>query len=473
MALDLSSNQISGRIPPELGDLSNLSYLSVDTNKLIGSIPLSFINLDALDDFYFSNTYLCEPNTQEFQHWKETVLTWTGTDIICFDCSTVEIPQVECEALVALYEDTLGPEWTNHTNWLETTTINEWFGVTLNDNHVSRLQIHTNNLKGSIPPELGDLDNLQILNFYGNQLSGSIPPKLGNLSNLTTLYLSDNQLTGTIPPGLGNLSNLQILSFNGNQLRGNIPPELGNLSSLVGLYLKANQLSGTIPPRLGNLASLMELYLSENQLSGSIPPELGNLSSLVGLNLNSNQLSGSIPLELGKLTNLVLFYLFENPLRGSLPMTLVNLTKLSNFSFLHTNLCEPANSDFQDWKKTIVFYDVSGLTCHAPVALADAYATAEDTQLVKAAAQGVLANDSDADGDVLSAELVADVSNGSLTLSADGSFTYMPGVNFFGEDIFTYKTFDTVEYSEIVSVTITVTQVTPTSFTIFLPITLR
>jgi hypothetical protein len=63
-----------------------------------------------------------------------------------------------------------------------------------------------------------------------------------------------------------------------------------------------------------------------------------------------------------------------------------------------------------------------------PVAVDDAYTTDEDTPL-NVVAPGVLGNDSDADGDPLTAILNTGVSNGTLTLNADGSFDYTPNAN--------------------------------------------
>ena len=78
------------------------------------------------------------------------------------------------------------------------------------------------------------------------RLSGKIPPELGNLSNLQWLGLVGNWLSGEIPPELANLSNLEQLNLGGNQLSGEIPPELGSLSNLRGLYIQHNQLSGCV-----------------------------------------------------------------------------------------------------------------------------------------------------------------------------------------------------------------------------------
>ena len=89
------------------------------------------------------------------------------------------------------------------------------------------LWLGSNQLTGSIPPELGDLTELQGLSLSGNQLTGSIPPELGDLTELQGLYLSGNQLTGSIPPELGDLTALQGLDLYNNKLTGSIPPELG------------------------------------------------------------------------------------------------------------------------------------------------------------------------------------------------------------------------------------------------------
>ncbi len=247
-----------------------------------------------------------------------------------FSCTGVtEIPQAECEALVALYNSTDGANWTDNTGWLSTNTPCSWRRVSCTDGHVLDLYLDSNQLSGSIPPELGNLSQLSWLCLGSNQLSGSIPPELGNLSQLSYLFLGNNGLSGSIPSELGNLSQLSELDLGSNQLSGGIPLELGNLSQLSELYLQGNQLSGGIPSELGNLSQLSYLFLGSNQLSGGIPSELGNLSQMQRLWLFDNQLSGSIPPELGNLSQLSYLDLRYNQLSGGLPPELGNLSQLS------------------------------------------------------------------------------------------------------------------------------------------------
>jgi hypothetical protein len=84
----------------------------------------------------------------------------------------------------------------------------------------------------------------------------------------------------------------------------------------------------------------------------------------------------------------------------------------------------------------------------APVAVVDTgYVVEQDGELIVPATAGVLANDSDVDGDALSAILVSPPANGELTLNSDGSFTYTPEPGFVGLITFTYRAFDGLEYS--------------------------
>jgi len=92
-----------------------------------------------------------------------------------------------------------------------------------------------------------------------------------------------------------------------------------------------------------------------------------------------------------------------------------------------------------------------------PLAGADTYTAVEDVTFTRTAAQGVLANDSDPDGDDITAVLVTGVSSGSLTLNPDGSFTYLGAPNYNGPDSFTYRARDSGNlYSSPVTVNLTV-----------------
>ena len=164
------------------------------------------------------------------------------------------------EVLVALYNATGGPNWTNNTNWLTDNDISTWHGVKASDGWITYLSLRTNNLTGEIPVELGNLTELTHLDLNYNQLSGGIPVELGNLANLTLLKFSGNALSGEIPVALGNLTKLRILAFDGNALSGGIPVELGNLTNLGDLNLGGNRLSGTLPQSLTGLTKLTKFH---------------------------------------------------------------------------------------------------------------------------------------------------------------------------------------------------------------------
>lgn len=108
----------------------------------------------------------------------------------------------------------------------------------------------------------------------------------------------------------------------------------------------------------------------------------------------------------------------------------------------------------------------------APVATADSYTATQDSVLT-VAQPGVLGNDSDGDGDGLTAVLITDVANGTLVLSADGSFIYTPTAGFTGSDSFTYSADDGVADSNVVTVTIEVVAAPASQPKIFLPFVVK
>ena len=92
----------------------------------------------------------------------------------------------------------------------------------------------------------------------------------------------------------------------------------------------------------------------------------------------------------------------------------------------------------------------------APVAVQDAYSVLVAGGTLTVAAPGVLVNDSDLDGDALTASRVAGPGAGVLTLNTNGGFTYKPNTTFTGTDSFTYRAFDGLLNSNTVTVRITV-----------------
>ena len=284
--LYLRYNNLTGPIPPELGNLSRLSELVLEGNSLSGPIPPELGRLDELATLAVDGNSLSGP-----------------------------IP----------------PELGNLTR-------------------LAGLELGGNELSGPVPPELGNLANLWRLDVAENRLSGPIPPELGRLANLWWLNLAFNQLSGPIPPELGRLVGLSRLYLWSNELSGPIPPELGRLRSLQALNLSENELSGPIPPELGNLASLENLQLVDNHLSGSLPPALGRLANLVDMGLDNNRLTGSVPASFRGLASLTRLTLNNNiGMSGPIPVSLAGLRRLSFLAAGGTDLCVPADPALLDW----------------------------------------------------------------------------------------------------------------------------
>ena len=320
-SLGLYENQLSGEIPPELGNLTNLTSLGLSRNQLSGEIPPELGNLTNLTSLYLNNNQL-----------------------------SGEIP----------------PELGNLTS-------------------LTSLYLNNNQLSGEIPPWLENITNLQYLRLEGNQLKGCVSGFMrdsfsrreaelsldisdctivdpGDREILAALYSSLGsdigfrrnappiyQWRGVILDASGRVAGLNLGDWRRDGTHGGvivgggeqrIPPELGNLVNLKRLDLSKTIMTGRIPPELGNLVNLRYLNLAVNWrdnkeilgpghtrpgLFGGIPPELGNLVNLEELYLQGNSLDGKIPSELGNLTNLRILDLgdeFSGCIPGSPPPSL-------------------------------------------------------------------------------------------------------------------------------------------------------
>lgn len=177
-----------------------------------------------------------------------------------------------------------------------------WPGVLCGGDRVGALNLQNARFNGPLPAEIGRIMYLHALeagcyrDFLSHGLGTgrcigspgltSLPPEIGKLSHLSILNLEGNLLT-SLPPEIGDLAGLSFLKVHENQLT-NLPVEIGNLPNLSYLDTHSNQLS-SIPSEIGDLFNLNKLDLSHNQLT-SLPSEIVNLSNLSYLDVSHNHL---------------------------------------------------------------------------------------------------------------------------------------------------------------------------------------
>ena len=323
---------LSGPIPPDVGNLSNLTRLSLSVNRLSGPIPPELSSLSNVTDLSLSENDLSGP-----------------------------IP----------------PELGNLSN-------------------LTQLHLSANDLSGPIPPELGRLSNLRQLHIgNGNNLRGPIPPELGNLSNLRVLLLNYANLTGQVPPELGSLADLWYLDLSGNGLSGTVPLIFRQLTRLsvftfdenAGLCLPHGMVEWyeSIENRRGQVCPdrevLSELYgatggegwtnaegwLEDGPLENWYGVDVDSAGLVSTLDLQGNGLSGSLPARLGDLASLTTLRIGDNALSGPLPTSL-SRTPLQELRYANTDLCVPDAAwfpRFRDWLAALPQHEGTGVQCPA------------------------------------------------------------------------------------------------------------
>jgi ELWxxDGT repeat protein len=286
-------------------DLGGGTYLPLECNTEGGSFPASLLTVDGTA----STDYLIGVGGN---HGMTGNLTVNIAEPGSFtDCSSVDVPQSECEALVSLYNTTDGPSWFNQLGWLTTDRLCSWYGIVCSDGYV------------------------ETINQFSNNMTGELAVDFSGFPVLWGIELSDNQLSGEFGTILGNLPpQLEVLYLSSNNLSGPIPSSISNFYGLLGLKLSSNQLTGDLSAIIDNMpTSLYYIYLDDNQFTGTIPASIGNFNDLSQFDISQNSdLSGTIALEI------------------------INLEPLWIFDFEDTALCEPDDPAYDDWEATISSY---------------------------------------------------------------------------------------------------------------------
>ncbi|KAE8780341.1 putative LRR receptor-like serine/threonine-protein kinase [Hordeum vulgare] len=300
--LDLSFNQFTGQLPPQVADMKSLKYLMLAENNFSGTIPPEYGRLAELQALDLSNN------------------TLSGV-----------IPA------------TIG----NLTSLL-------W------------LMLAGNQLSGQIPPEIGNCTSLLWLNLADNLLTGRIPPEMAEIGRNPGPTFAKNRNDTSVLAGSGECQAMKrwipasyppfsfvysvmtresCRTIWDRMLKGyGIVPICTNSSSPVRsntvsgyVQLSGNLLSGQIPSEIGAMRNLSLLHLDGNRLTGQLPAEIGRLP-LVMLNVSRNNLSGPIPSEIGDILCIERMDLSFNNLSGELPASLFKLTELSMFNVSYNPL---------------------------------------------------------------------------------------------------------------------------------------
>ncbi|KAJ8629216.1 hypothetical protein MRB53_022539 [Persea americana] len=331
--INLSHNELRGKIPVELGSLSRLSTLNLRTNNLKGRIPASFGNLSSLTHFSVAGgNRFTGPVPISLSNASRLERLGLSTNQLTGSIPT-NLGRLRRLRYLGLQRNLLGSGGEEDMGFLSSLT---------NCSLLNVLILATNRLTGVLPNSIANLStNLQRINLGSNQIFGSIPSGIGNLQDLILLAMHSNFMTGKIPYSIGKLNKLQVLQLSYNDFSGEIPASIGNHTQLSDLFLSGNNLQGIIPSTLKNCQRLSKLYLDRNDLTGDMPKQIFSITTLRTINLGTNSLVGSLPTEVGNSKSLQLLNVSYNKLSGEIPKSLDNCFSLENL-FIEGNFFQGA-----------------------------------------------------------------------------------------------------------------------------------
>ncbi|KAF7076703.1 hypothetical protein CFC21_081317 [Triticum aestivum] len=334
-SIDLSRSTFSGRIPPQLGNLSNLRCLNLGWADYTYSMDITWLaQLTSLEQLDLSGT-----NLSTIVQWLPVVSMLPSLKVLRLsDCNLrASSYSLQISNLTSL--ETLDLSY----NFYNTSITPNWFwGLT----GLKYLDISWNGLYGQFPDEIGNMTSMVMFDLQMNNLVGMISSNLQNLCSLEKFYARGNNINGSITEFFLRLpscswNKLTRVLLSSNNLTGSLPTKLKPLSNLSGLILGNNKLTGPVPLWIGELMKLTELDLSYNNLEGFINEEhLSGLESLEKLWLSNNSIALVLNSTWVPPSNLTDIGLRSCLLGPKFPLWLRWLTRLDNLDISNTNISD-------------------------------------------------------------------------------------------------------------------------------------
>ena len=318
--LNLANNYFhDSYIPPEFGNLTNLSYLNLSNAGIIEQIPIEISRLTRLVtlDLSINELDLKNPNLAMLvQNLTRLTELYLGRIPISLQgnewCQALSSSLPNLKVLSMSYCNLQGP--------LDSSLLKL--------QSLSIINLNLNNFNAPVPEFFADFKNLTSLNLCYCGLNGQFPKKIFQVPTLQMVDISENELLeGSLPEFYPNGS-LQSLLLRGTKFSGTLPDSIGNLKRLSEIDFSECNFTASIPNSITNLTQLVYLYMSSNKFTGPIP-SFSMAKNLTMIDLSFNNLIGQITFSHGKeLQSLVELYLHHNSLEGSIPASLFLLPSL-------------------------------------------------------------------------------------------------------------------------------------------------
>uniref|UniRef100_A0ACD5TZF8 Uncharacterized protein n=1 Tax=Avena sativa TaxID=4498 RepID=A0ACD5TZF8_AVESA len=356
--LDLSMNTHLGdamAMPGFIGSLQSLTYLNLSCMGFSGKIPPQLSNLSKLVQLDIANNYQYSKDIS----WLARLHSLEHLNMAFVDLSRVDDWFHTVNALPNLVVLVLSYCGLRRSNASSSLLLQHNLTV------LEKLDLSGNHFNSLAPPNwFWDVSSLKSLNLEDCNLSGTFPNELGNLTLLETFDISHNNINGMMPGTLQNMCNLRSLDLSGNNISGDIRGVIDSIPScswknLQELILIDASITGTTLQFVSSLSSLSRLDVRVNQLSGSIPVEIGMLTNLIYLDLGWNNLSGVITKDhLSGLMNLRYIDLSYNNLEFTIDSHWVPQFNLDEACFSSCHL-GPQFPKWLQWQKSINDLDIS------------------------------------------------------------------------------------------------------------------
>ena len=348
--LYLQGNNFTGALPAELGQMTELTDLYVDQNTtMTGSIPREIGNLKKLQRLNISQSGIGGEIPVELGQCEELL------QFMAFKCQL-------SGTLPDIWDLPKLQTFMVHTNPGLTGKLPASLGKLKKIATAGpSIQVHSCNFTGNIPESFAELDGgekkVQV-HLYGNQMSGVVPASVQAHKDFSSWKISPQQegFELRLQDYSRQTDSLALVAiYNASKgaewTKGNWELDK-DMSTWTGVTLTGGRVtalkltttvaipeSWTLPNEILSLSALTDLRINKQKLSGDFPTILCRMDWLKVLYLQGNNFTGALPAELGQMTELTDLYVDQNTtMTGSIPREIGNLKKLQRLNISQSGI---------------------------------------------------------------------------------------------------------------------------------------
>jgi len=272
----------------------------------------------------------------------------------CATASNINVPVIECQALLEFYDSTNGSWWTDNTNRDTDTDVCTWYGILCEEvlwqDRVTSISMASNWLNGILPASLSNLAHIKNFQVSSNLwLTWSLQSSRSAWTNIENFIIPNTNIGGSLPSERSARENIEYFIVPSTNISGELPASWSSWTSIYEFNASSTNISGELPGSWSSWTSIYEFRIMGTNIGGSLPSERSSWENIFFFSLSDNNISGELPASWSSWTSIYSFGLLNNNIGGSLPSERSAWTGIHSIDLSNNNIGGSLPSERSAW----------------------------------------------------------------------------------------------------------------------------